>query len=285
MNLFKMTGDARFVPGLVVILILLLITKSFITRVRRYLRLRHIPGPLSTGWSRLWLLRQAVSGNSHLAFIEVNKKYGAYHSLPLNSIPTTYKQPPDRNKTGPIAKVGPYHVITTDPDLIRSINAVRSPYTRGEWFKNSLRFHPDKDNVVTMQSVAEHNDRRAKMAAGYSGKDLGYNGVEAAVDRSVISLVRMIEDRYIAHNKPFDFGPKAMYFTLDVIADLAYGEPFGFLSHDEDRFRYLAITEKTFAMFLSVTIYPWVYDIMASRIFMSILPSGEDRTGFGRFMA
>ena len=147
-----------------------------------------------------------------------------------------------------------------------------------------MRFHPDKDNLCTLPS-SEHGPRRAKMAAGYSGKDLGYHGVEAAVDRTILSLMRMIEDRYIAHNKPFDFGRKAQYFTLDVIADLAYGEPFGFLSRDEDRFGYLAITEKTFTMFLSVTIYPWVYDIMASRVFKFVLPSEQDRTGFGRFMA
>jgi len=70
-----------------------------------------------------------------------------------------------------------------------------------------------------------------------------------------------------------------------VIADLAYGEPFEFVSRDDDRFGYLATTERTFAMFLSVTIYPWVYDILASRVFTILLPTGKDMTGFGRFMA
>ncbi|KAK0640664.1 cytochrome P450 [Cercophora newfieldiana] len=167
----------------------------------RLSRCDHIPGPLGTGWSRLWLLRQAVGGRSRLAFFETNKKYG------------------------PITRVGPYHVITTDAHLIRRINAARSPYTRGEY-------------------------------------------VEAAVDRTVLSLVRLVEG-YIANNKPFDFGRKAQYYTLDVIADLAYGEPFGF---------------KTFAMSLSVTVYPWVYDILSSRVFKFLLPTEKDMTGFGRFM-
>ncbi|KAK4443455.1 cytochrome P450 monooxygenase [Podospora aff. communis PSN243] len=122
------------------------------------------------------------------------------------------------------------------------------------------------------------------MAAGYTGKDLGYHSVEAAVDRTVLSLVRMIENRYIAKKKPFDLGRKAQYYTLDVIADLGYGEPFGFVSRDEDRFDYLATTEKTFAMFLSVTIYPWVYDILSSRVFKFLLPTEKDRTGFGKLM-
>ncbi|KAK5652815.1 hypothetical protein OQA88_9481 [Cercophora sp. LCS_1] len=254
-----MTG-IRFIPALVGILILLLLAKNILFRTLRYYHLKHIPGPATTGWSRLWLLRQAVSGKSHFAFFEANKQYG------------------------PIAKVGPYHVITSDPGLIRRINAARSPYTRGEWWHNALRFHPDKDNLCTL-GPAEHTARRAKMAPGYSGRDIGYHGVEAAVDRTVLSLVRLIESRYIADNKPFDFGRKAQYFTLDVIADLAYGEPFGFVSRDEDMFGYLAVTEEMFAMFLSVTIYPWVYDVLASRWFKFLLPSERDRTGFGRFMA
>jgi hypothetical protein len=122
------------------------------------------------------------------------------------------------------------------------------------------------------------------MAPGYTGKDLGYHSIEAAVDRTVLSLVHMIEHRYIAHKKPFDFGRKAQYYTLDVIADLGYGEPFGFVSRDEDCFDYLATTEKSFAMFLSVTIYPWLYNVLSSRVFKSLLPTEKDRTGFGKLM-
>lgn len=114
---------------------------------------------------------------------------------------------------------------------------------------------------------------------------MGKHGVEKAVDRTVLALVQLIRDRYMAENKPFDFGRKAQFFTLDAIADLAYGEPFGFLARDEDRFGYLAITEKTFAMFLSVTIFPWVWDILASRLFKFLLPKEGDRTGFGNFIA
>jgi hypothetical protein len=184
---------------------------------------------------------------------------------------------------GPIARIDPYHVVTSDPDLIRHSNGARSTYTRGEWYQNSLRFHPEKDNLCTVPA-AEHAPRRAKMAAGYTGKDLGYHSIEAAVDRTILLLVHMLEDRYIAYKKPFDFGQKAQYFTLDVTADLGYGEPFVFVSRDEDRFDYLATTEKTFAMFLSVTIYPWLYDILASRIFKFLLPTEKDMTGFGKFM-
>ncbi|KAM7194164.1 Cytochrome P450 [Naviculisporaceae sp. PSN 640] len=255
-----MIRDTSLLPSLVGLCLLLILAINLKTRLARYLRLRHIPGPWAAGWTRLWLLRVAESGRSHLTFFEMNKKYG------------------------PLAKVGPYHLVTNDPDLMRHINTPRNGYSRGDWWKNSLRFHPETDNVCTVSTTAEHSVRRAKMAPGYTGRDLSKHGVEAAVDRTVMTLVNMIKERYIANNKPFDFGRKGQFFTLDVIADLAYGEPFGFLAKDEDRFNYLAITEKTFSMFLPITIYPWVWDIIASRAFKFLLPKEGDRTGFGRFI-
>ena len=76
-----MADDTRFIPALVGIFIILIIAKSLVSRILRYLRLKHIPGPISAGWTRLWLLRQAVGGKSHQAFFEVNKKYGAFSYL------------------------------------------------------------------------------------------------------------------------------------------------------------------------------------------------------------
>jgi len=181
---------------------------------------------------------------------------------------------------GPVAKVAPYHVLTSDPDLIRRINAARTPYQRGEWYK-PLRFDPGKDNIATCPPE-KHFELRAKMAAGYSGKEV--EGVEAKVDKNILALVRLIETRYIAKNQPFDFGRKAQYFTLDTISDLAYGESFGFLEKDADQYSYIKITEEQFGMLLMLTIYPWIISLLASPLLKSLLPTDKDLLGFGRFM-
>ncbi|KAM0321505.1 hypothetical protein ACHAQA_010073 [Verticillium albo-atrum] len=144
----------------------------------------------------------------------------------------------------PIAKVGPYHVLTSDPDLIRRINAARTPYRRSEWYK-AVRFDPDKDNLATCPPE-KHLELRAKMAAGYSGKEV--EGVESKIDKNILALVRLLEMRYVATNRPFDFGRKAQYFTLDVISDLAYGDPFGFLDKDADQYSYIRIAEGQFGI-------------------------------------
>ncbi|RXG41783.1 hypothetical protein VDGE_30535 [Verticillium dahliae] len=249
-------GNSSFVLVLFGTATVLLVLQGLIFRWRRYLRLQHIPGPPTAGWSRLWLLRQALGGECHKAFSETNEKYG------------------------PIAKVGPYHVLTSDPDLIRRINAARTPYKRSEWYK-AVRFDPDKDNLATC-SPEKHLELRAKMAAGYSGKEV--DGVESKIDKNIFALVRLLETRYIATNCSFDFGRKAQYFTLDVISDLAYGDPFGFLDEDADQYSYIQIAEGQFSMFLTLTIYPWIISFLSSPLLRSLLPTDQDLVGFGKFM-
>lgn len=52
-------------------------------KYRKYCRLRDFGGPFSTGWSELWHTRAILTLRSHLAYKDVNDKYGElYHLLP-----------------------------------------------------------------------------------------------------------------------------------------------------------------------------------------------------------
>jgi hypothetical protein len=60
-------------------LLAVLVASAVVSRVRRWRRLRHIPGPLLAGWSKAaWLLRKALGGRFHLDTAEVCEKYGRY---------------------------------------------------------------------------------------------------------------------------------------------------------------------------------------------------------------
>ena len=41
-------------------------------------------------------------------------------------------------------------LITCDPDLLRRMSAVRSPFTRGPWYA-ALKLHPERENVVSVR--------------------------------------------------------------------------------------------------------------------------------------
>lgn len=66
---------------------------------------------------------------------------------------------------GSLARVGPNELVTSDPDILRRVWAVRSPYRRGDFY-DAVRFDPSRDNLISMRDDTLHNELRAKMAAG-----------------------------------------------------------------------------------------------------------------------
>lgn len=61
-------------------------------------------------------------------------------------------------------------LITSNPELLRRMNAVRSPFTRGQWY-SCLKIHPERDNVVSIVDERKHAELRNRMSPGYAGKE------------------------------------------------------------------------------------------------------------------
>lgn len=117
----------------------------------------------------------------------------------------------------------------------------------------------------------------------YSGKEV--DNLEAKVDQNVLRLVDLLDTKYISVDKPFDFGRKAQYFTLDVISDLAFGAPFGDVETDSDVHGYVTTMESSMPTIIVTTVLPWVIKMMQSPIFKSMIPSETDSIGLGKTMA
>ncbi|OHW98813.1 cytochrome P450 [Colletotrichum incanum] len=238
------------------IAVLAFIAYSIVSIVRQYLRLRHIRGPPSAGFSKWWLVRAVGSGRTHLDFYEACEEYG------------------------PIVRVGPNDLITSDPDLMKRMLNVRTTYRRSSWY-DGMRLKPGKDNVLSTKNDELHNKLRLKMAAGYSGKEV--ENLEAKIDQNVLRLVNLV-DKYVSEDKPFDFGFKAQYFTLDVISDIAFGQPFGDLATDSDVHEYIKTMERNMPTILMTSVLPWLLALFSSPIFRSMMPSEKDAIGVGKIM-
>ena len=127
--------------------------------VRAWYRLRHIPGPPSLGWSNWWLIRAHANGKTHLELDEICERYGLILlPLALNNMLTSQ---------GKLVRIGPNDLITSDPEVLRRILGVRSPYSRAPYYEG-FRFDPYRDNVLSQTDNFQHGVLRAKMAAGVS---------------------------------------------------------------------------------------------------------------------
>ena len=108
--------------------------------------------------------------------------------------------------------------------------------------------------------------------------------MEMKINQNVLALTNLIEERYITNDKPLDFGQKALFFTLDVISDLAFGAPFGDLASDSDMYDYVQITEQSMPVVVVGTVFPWLLGFLSSGIFKRFLPSEKDVVGLGKAM-
>jgi hypothetical protein len=100
-------------------------------------------------------------------------------------------------------------------------------------------------------------------------------------------LIQLLESKYLSTDtdfKPVDFAPKAQYFTLDVISEIAFGEAFGNLEADDDVASYIKATEETIPLIVFLGIFPWLARILFSWPCKYLLPSDKDPLGMGKLM-
>ncbi|UPL04224.1 hypothetical protein LCI18_015158 [Fusarium solani-melongenae] len=169
------------------------------------------------------------------------------------------------------------------PGLLGGYQEVRfncSQYRRSPWY-DGMRFDPANNNILSWRDEDEHFKLRSKMSAGYGGREV--ENLEPKIDKNILALIKLLR-KYAEENKPVDLGRRAQFFTLDVLSDLAFGEPFGFLETDSDVYEYIKTTEETLPMVMVTTVVPWLVKVLSSPIFKSLLPSEKDRLGFGRVM-
>lgn len=74
-------------------------------------RLRKLPVPhWSAHFSYAWLGRITFGGKQHWTHRTLHEEHG------------------------PLVRIGPTEVMTDDPEILRSMSAVRSPFTRADWY-------------------------------------------------------------------------------------------------------------------------------------------------------
>ncbi|EQB49422.1 cytochrome P450 [Colletotrichum gloeosporioides Cg-14] len=249
--------------GLLIKLIGLPIFVAFLVwEFRSWYRLRKIPGPFLASISVLWQLKKAVGGTYHEHLNDVARKYG------------------------PLARIGPNELLCTDPDSLRKMSAVRSPYIKGDFY-DSGRITPGVDNVVSMRDEEEHKAMRARMAPAYAAKENEGFGFETGIDRQLLNFVQLIDQHYVstdAEFRPLDLAEKTQYFALDAIGDISFGGAFGFLAEDRDLFRYIEINESSLPIMNIVSVLPWLGRLVHKWPFRLMLPTENDQIGFGRLM-
>ncbi|KAH0543884.1 hypothetical protein FGG08_001785 [Glutinoglossum americanum] len=232
-----------------------------VQRFAVYWRLRAFPGPFLGKFSKLWVAWGAATRRLNVEYQTLCEKYG------------------------PVVRIAQNDLITDDPEIIVRINAVRSPYTRSEFYA-SAKLDPSRDNILSTRDEVKHQALRQKMASGYSGKD--NPALEPGIDKHILNLINLINAKYLSTSssfRPLDFGRKAHYLTLDLISEIAFGEAFGDITEDRDVHEYIQMIEEKVGAMVWVTVFPGLNKILQIPwIARAVMPSDKDEIGMGKVM-
>lgn len=66
---------------------------------------------------------------------------------------------------GSPVRIGPDYIASDDPMIQRHMNAPRSPFTKGRWFRG-MKFDPRQDNLLSMPDEKAHAELRTKLMPG-----------------------------------------------------------------------------------------------------------------------
>lgn len=265
---------------------------TIVPSVIAWYRLRHIPGPKIAAWTNLWLINKLWRGNSFNDMSNVCTQYGTqkplgalgcFHLCPPSSILLPHKT--DKQLTGNMVRIAPNYVICGDPNEVRRLWSVRSPFERGDWFKPRAWFKSGRkenlpDEASSQPAYNHHGALRSKVYAGYNGK--GVDGVHDAIDEGIERFAQLIDEKYIStatEYRPVDLGRKIQFMTLDIISKIAFGETLGYLDNDDDIYSYIRMSHSLNPVIPVLALVPWLLTIAQSKFLRALLPVKDETIG------
>jgi cytochrome P450 len=115
----------------------------------------------------------------------------------------------------------------------------------------------------------------------YSGKEIP--NLEANIDSRIHDLLKLIRQESV-EGKAVDFAKLAQFFTLDVLTEIAFEKPFGFLTQNTDVFEYISEVSAFLHILELCCNFPTVQKIISSRILAGLKPKPTDKTGLGAML-
>ena len=168
--------------------------------------LRKIPGPYIAKWTGFWIMMQCRLVRRSQAVVNMHRKYGKF------------------------VRISPNHVSISDPKAMQEIYSHKAGFTKGPFYDAFFQIRPV---TFTARDPKVHSMKRKYLNAGFSARAL--SAFEPRMDNNIRNLKRFLLDQTSREPKiKLDFSVWSNYLAFDVIADFAFGKPFGFLTSQRD---------------------------------------------------
>ncbi|RPA86367.1 cytochrome P450 [Ascobolus immersus RN42] len=225
---------------------------------RRYFHpLSGFPGPFLgsiTSWYSVYVFF-SKNYNMHLTEVELHKKYG------------------------PVFRLKPDLLLCNDPKVLPKLfhkNADKAAFI-------DIEIAGFGDSVLTARSSALHVRLKKRIAGAYSMTNI--RRMESDIDILVLELIKQLDTRFATTGKACDFALWAQYFAYDVVADVAFGKPLGFIEAGSDVGQLVENFHRSLPAAGVMVRAHWLADLLVKIPgFTYLMPKSGDTVGVGALM-
>jgi hypothetical protein len=214
------------------------------------------------------MIRASISARLSEVFEEIGREYGS------------------------LVRIGPNHVLTSDPDLLRKSGAVRGAYDRSSWY-NATKFNPYTESTLNISDHVVHDRRKGQIATAYNISGREVELIEPNIDQQILAMVDLLKAKYTYRSTPenpvpplLDFSELSSYLTMDVITRAAFGQEFGHMKTESDVTGFLTQFRDGWPFVSLVAEWPALRSLLYSKAYLSLFgPKVTDKKGMGRIMS
>ena len=225
----------------VLILLGLLVVK--VVHSRYFHPLKDIPGPLIASISRLWLLFVTLEGKQHWRYVEAHRKYG------------------------PVVRISSSKILLNDTRFLQD-NFFGSD--KSDWW---LAFRTSPHNIPHGNElhIETHKVKKQKVLGGFSLPSLLKN--EMKMDAHIVKMKAHFS-QFAKNDTIFDLAPWTQYIAFDIVMDMLFSNPPGFLDRGKDvdgliaSLHALLVTASivaSFSILPRLILLPWINRLVAPR--------------------
>jgi hypothetical protein len=166
--------------------------------------LRHFPGPFWASVTRLWIAYHNVQRDECEVELALHKEHGS------------------------VLRISPTLLLVSDATKLPEIYS-RQANKSDHYVTGSFG---EQESLFNMKEHKVHAHYRKIAAGPYSFSNV--RKMEPLIDHRVREWLAKLTLRFAETGQNFDFAPWAVYMAYDIISEVGFGAPFGFVESESD---------------------------------------------------
>lgn len=139
------------------------------------------------------------------------------------------------------------------------------------------------ESLFNMQDAKMHAKYRKIAASPYSFSNI--KKMEPLIDTNIKAWIDKLQETFASTQKPFDFAPWAVYMAYDIISEVGFGAPFGFIKQGKDVEGLIQGFHDGLTPFgIMARLYPLTNWIKSTFLGKYMVASPEQNSGIGTLM-